>query len=338
MSNRYNGKRIFYFDVLRVIAILSIILCHTANIYKPYDYTSLKLAIPGFLNILGTVGVPLFFMISGALLLNRDFELKDFFKRRFSRILYPAIFWIAITVIISTYFLNGNDFMKIIFGVDRYTWFIWVMIGIYLFIPVINSFIKEFKLKGVEYFLAIWFITVVLKTIYKYPFNSLELSYFAGYIGYVVLGYYLANKDFKINNLVLSFLGIVLFIVFNIFHMYITYKGIGLSTEYVSLTVALTSIGAFLFIKGLTQYLENKSSKTYEKIKSGRMGGLIFIISACSYGMYFANSLIIRVIKLADINSVKLLPVLYIVIVASSLIVVYILSKIPGLKIVSGAS
>ncbi len=323
---------------MRVIAILSIILCHTANIYSPYNYTNLKLAIPGFLNIIGTVGVPLFFMISGALLLNRDINLKDFFKKRFTRILFPAIFWIAITVIFSTYILNTNEFMKIIFGVDRYTWFIWVMIGIYLFIPVINSFVKEFNIKGIEYFLAIWFVTIFLNTINQYPFKSLELSYFAGYIGYVVLGYYLANKEFKINKLVLSLLGFVLFIVFNILHMYIKYHNIGLSCHYLSLTIAFTSIGAFLLIKGLTQYLENKSSKTYVKIRSGRIGELIFIISTCSYGMYFANSLIIRVITLADINSVKLLPLLYLVIVASSLIVVYILSKIPGLKMFSGAA
>ena len=69
------------------------------------------------------------------------------------------------------------------------------MMGIYLFLPIINSFIKEYGIKGAEYFLIIWFLTIIMNSLGYYPFYELELSYFFGYIGYVVLGYYLFNKN-----------------------------------------------------------------------------------------------------------------------------------------------
>lgn len=338
MLNIYSGKRIFYFDILRVIAILSIILCHSTRMFGLHNYSNLISAIPGLLNIVGTVGVPIFFMISGALLLNREYTLKDFFKKRFSRILYPAFFWISITIIGIYLFFKPESIFKLIFGIDRYTWFIWVMIGIYLFVPVINSFIREYGLKGVEYFLLIWIITICLQTFYSYPFYKLELSYFAGYIGYVVLGYYLANKDLKLNKLVLAFLGFVLFFVFTIAHMIISYYQISyISIDNLSITSVLASTGMFLMIRYLTQYFESKGCKTYEKIKNGKVGELIFLISTCSYGMYFANSFVIRIIKLFDIHSIKFLPLTYIILVVSSFLMVLILSKIPILKKFSGA-
>lgn len=336
MSDKYVGKRIFYYDVLRVIAIFAIILCHTSGIYGKDVYTNLKIAIPSFCNIIGLVGVPLFFMLSGALLLNRNYELSDFFKRRFTRILYPAIFWMAITVLIFYFFMPQEHIMKFIFGQKYYTWFIWVMIGIYLIVPVINSFIKEYNLKGCEYFILIWLFTIILNTIHKYPFKRLELSYFAGFLGYVVLGYYLANHDFKINDLLLTAMGFISFVVFSAAGMIIRYNGIHLESGYQSITVVMASIGVFLMIKGLSNYLEGKSSKTYEKIKNGRFGDLIFIISAASYGMYFLNSIVIRFIKFYKPYPLKALPILYIVVIVLSLLVVVAVSKIPKMDKFSG--
>lgn len=336
MTNKYTGKRIFYFDVLRVVAILSIILCHTARYYSPFDFTNLKVAIPGLMNVIGMVGVPLFFMISGALLLNRKYDLKVFFKKRFSRILLPAIFWIALTSILYMTFIPHESITKIIFGQHRYTWFIWTMIGIYLFIPIINSFIREYELKGVEYFLLIWAVTIILNTFNLYPFKELELSYFANYIGYVVLGYYLDNKKLRINNLVLTFLGLVLFIVFTLFSMYVTYFNLSINAGYLSISTVLASVGVFIMFKCLATYLENKKSKTHEKIKNSKIGNLVFLISTCSYGMYFANSVILKFLKKLDLHSLKFIPIIYISVVVLSFVIVYIFSKIPILKKFSG--
>lgn len=336
MGNKYIGKRIFYFDVLRTIAILAVILCHTSRIFGKFNYTSIKLAIPGLCNVAGLVCLPLFFMLSGALLLNRDYALSEFFKKRFSRILYPAVFWIAITSILFYFIFDPSRVSDLIFGENLYTWFIWAMIGIYLILPIANSFVKEYGLRGCEYFILVWMVTIVLTTIGKYPFERLELSYFAGFFGYLVLGYYLANKDFKIPDLLLSLSGLILFVIFTVANMIIRSQAMGIECGYLSIFVVFPSIGMFLMIKGLTSYLEGKPSKTYEKLKNGTFGDAIFYISAASYGMYFVNSIIVRFLKLYGPYKLKLFPILYIVIVVLSFLIVVIVSKIPLLKKFSG--
>ena len=133
-------------------------------------------------------------MISGALLLNREYpSLKNFLKRRFARIIYPFLFW-TILILGQLYYhrYNAKFIWGVFIGEPSILWYFWILIGIYLFIPVLNTFIKEYKIKGAEYFLAIWFFTMILKTFNAYPlWTNFNLDMFAGFIGYPVLGYYL---------------------------------------------------------------------------------------------------------------------------------------------------
>ena len=85
-------ERIFYFDVLRAFAIIAVIICHVGHFFGPLTTPTQIIAEITFKNI-GMVGVPIFLMISGALLLNREYtNLKNFLKHRFARIIYPFIF------------------------------------------------------------------------------------------------------------------------------------------------------------------------------------------------------------------------------------------------------
>ena len=77
MIKNINGRnRIFYLDEIRALAILLVILCHIVR-----EFCQIRPAGSlGWISLaplidLGVIGVPLFLMISGALLLNRDYEL-----------------------------------------------------------------------------------------------------------------------------------------------------------------------------------------------------------------------------------------------------------------------
>ena len=87
MIKSVEGKnRIFYLDQIRASAILLVILCHIVREYcKIRPAGSLGWSSVAIFIDLGVIGVPLFLMISGALLLNRDYKLGDFLKRRFIR-------------------------------------------------------------------------------------------------------------------------------------------------------------------------------------------------------------------------------------------------------------
>ena len=332
-------ERIFYFDEIRALAILFVILCHTTTLYKPYFYSLSVKAIPSYLNILGWVGVPLFFMISGALLLNRDYDLKEFLKRRFVRIFIPFIFWMIITLVIGYFVLgfSNNNLISIFFGKNKYTWFVWTMLGIYLAMPVINSFIKRYGSKGIRYFLGIWFIVILLEAFGHYPFHNLDLTYFSGYLGFVILGYYLANKEFKLSDKTIMILGILTYFIFLTLKWYFQGHDLFITdSSYLSFCVIFASSGIFLFFKAISNYSKNninsKLCKTHEKIKTGVLGKIILSISICSYGMYFVNPILFNFIKILHINSIKMIPVIFISVALISWLIIAGLNKIPFLR------
>lgn len=330
-------KRIFYYDLLRAIAIFMVILVHVDGLIG-YSFDSLKHSIPGLLTATTWPAVPIFLMLSGALLLNRQYTLSEFFKRRFVRILYPFIFWVLVTGIIGFLCFNwsGDETLKVIFGLTSPFWYIWMLIGIYLFIPIINSFLKEYGLRGFEFFLLVWFVTILLATVKVPLLDGINLHYFAGYMGFVVLGYYLDNKEFKLSDKNMFYAGVLLLIASTILRMYVFRFELELYSDYNLLfTTIAQTVGLFLAVK----YLDKISIDTdnlYSKIKTNIIGKIILSISICSYGMYLVHYVIIECFEFLNIHSLKLLPVIFIITVLASWTIIFILSKIPYLKKVSG--
>lgn len=359
MFKTINGKkRIFYLDEVRALAIILVILCHVLREFcqiRPagtFGWNSVAILID-----FGVMGVPLFLMISGSLLLNRDYELPDFLKRRFSRILIPFIFWAILLPIykIFVYPTDPSNYLSLF--LDGQYWFVWMLIGVYLFLPILNSFIKEFQMKGVEYFLIIWLVTIILNTFGIYPFHNLELSYFAGYVGYIVLGYYLTAKEFNLSDRKMVWLGIILFVVFTAINIRFTLGHVKVGAvsnaalkyyHYETIVVVLQSTGVFLifeyFAKYCSKHKDTIQNKIYSFFKDGFMSKIIFTISVCSYGMFLFHYFVIYGIRWIDVNmfpiysaTVAYLPIVLIIVAFVSWLVIYILSKIPYLREISGA-
>lgn len=75
-------NRIKYLDAIKFIAILSIICIHVAIIWP---YSEIKgYNISGFSEFC-RFGVPLFLMVSGALLLGREYDLRSFFREKINK-------------------------------------------------------------------------------------------------------------------------------------------------------------------------------------------------------------------------------------------------------------
>lgn len=326
-------ERIFYYDVLRAFAIIGVIICHLDHFFGSLTTPAQILSKITF-HDMGNIGVPIFLMLSGALLLNREYpNLGDFLKRRFTRIIYPFIFWIILILAQLQYHGYNSKFIwKVFIGEPSITWYFWTLIGIYLFIPVINSFIKEYGLSGVKYFLAIWFITMILKTFNIYPlWNNFDLNLFAGYIGYPLLGYYLANEKFNLNDKRMCILGLLLFIISLTCLVYFGYSKIDLITlTYQNITIIFMAVGLFLFIR----YLDKLNK--FNSIKSNFIGKIIISLSVCSYGMYFSHVLVVKELSYHNPGSNLLFPLMFVLIVFLSWLLPYILSKIPYFKRFSG--
>ena len=335
-------NRIFYFDEIRALAILLVLLAHTIqNFPINIDY----LTSPTLLSYLtvSRMGVPLFFMLSGALLIGKEYSLLNFFKKRFSRVLIPAIFWYAI-LFISVAAANGYNFdMMYVWIYDApFPWFVCAIIGIYLVIPIFSSFIKEYGIRGAEYCLLIWFILIVL-TNYNLSedyYVRLIFNNFGLYIGYAVLGYYLTNKDFNIYSFPMMIFSLIVFIACLSVSIYYAFYFTHVVYIY-SISVIIQCISLFLFLRYFTKYALYRPKKilarAHEFVKKSWIGSLIYFISISSYTIYLMHVHIVNLLlQYYPVTTFDQLPTVYLLLVIGSLAVAVVLSKIPVLNRVVG--
>lgn len=356
MYKSVNGReRIFYLDFIRAIAIILVVLAHvTRQFYQNATLSSYKIFCSPFMDF-AVLGVPLFLMISGALLLNRDYEIGSFLKKRYMRVLIPFLFWSIFTIFFKIVFEGQSSgpmsIMELFFNLY---WFVWMILGVYLFIPVINSFIKEYGMKGIEYFLVIWAITMFLNTIGQYPFHNLELSYFAGYLGYFVLGYYLSNKNFNISNKYVLIISLIIFLIFTFINIDYTLSKATLIDrlmyyKYLTIVVAIQSAGLYSFLRYFavigSANVGSFINKIYLFFKDSFMFKIIFSISTFSYGIYLVHFtpwklftwINNHIIPIYTYNPLMWIPLILIAILVISLLILWIFDKIPILRNVNGA-
>ena len=342
------SKRIFYFDALRAFAIFCVILLHVTghlgeimnyNIHTIYSFSGIY---ETFANNFFRIGVDLFLMISGALLLGRNWDVSSFFKKRIPRIAKPFIFWsllFSIILIVSSYFIPSINFVEHFGIIDLFKvfvdtlmfkapgsvvyWFFWMMAYVYLLMPIINKWINNSRFVNVEYLLIVWiiFISVV------YPLNNQYLyliSDFISPLALVVLGYYLRYGERKIFND--PFISAILIILPSIAMLLYSYSVVGTDILFVfhrySLLVVILAVGVFCLFKS-NRFINNAS---------GKITGSISSIAFCSYGMYLIHSqLIMAVRKIFHLSSNFGFDylILFAVGFLLSWIIIYVLSKLP---------
>ena len=88
-------KRLVWADILRIFAIYLVVFVHSTSLQATSFLSVLQLII---LFAIAKTCVPLFFMLSGALLLPKVEPTSYFLKKRFLRIFVPYIFWTIIFI------------------------------------------------------------------------------------------------------------------------------------------------------------------------------------------------------------------------------------------------
>ena len=345
-------KRIFYYDALRAFAIIFVIIIHSSKWFAVYEPVhSLYWTFSASWASLGNVGVPIFFMISGALLLNRRYEIYSFLKKRLSRIFIPFAFWIVIIILFRIQFLNAQPTIQSIIEIVFYkgfVWYVWTLMGIYLIAPVINSFILDFKIKGVEYFLGIWLITILLNTLGYYPIKHVELGYFAGYLGYFVLGWYLDNKEFNISNKSMMIYNDIIFVVSSLIVVGGIYLQLLEANYYLTIWPVIQAASFYLLVKSCEMYAQEDNVSLTKRfvsfVTNSKIGQAVTSVSVCSYGMYLTHYFVIWLLiitndqtHILDARSpFKWIPLVFLAAFLFSWSLTWIFSKIPYLKKVSG--
>lgn len=239
-------------------------------------------------------GVPVFVMISGAVLLDRSEPLSTFLSKRLKRVVLPFLFW-SLVYFIFVYAGNFQKlsvlqilqilFNKLLKGTYYHLWYVYMILGIYLFVPIIRKWAQNSTKQELQYFLLLWAITLLINTNVAKYLPSIEVLYFSKYLGYFVLGHYLdkhVTTSRSRNNLYLMFFvfGVALTFLSASYlsvkenHLNITYY------NYLSPNVCLLSIGIFLLGKSIL----HSSSK------------LSISLDRHSYGIYLVHVLVLHYI------------------------------------------
>jgi len=144
------SKRIVYFDLLNVLATFCVVFLHANSRVHTFENTLAWKQALG-VEVLCYWAVPVFFMLSGATLINyrQRYSTKEFFLKRFSRILIPFVFWTvfyAVLYRINPLEIGLLEFLNRCMNTQILSifWFFIPLISVYLAMPVI-SLLKDHR-------------------------------------------------------------------------------------------------------------------------------------------------------------------------------------------------
>ena len=213
-------ERIVFLDWLRFIACFMVILVHCIEPFYLGGPEGTYIASWGdafwttVINSALRPAVPLFVMASSYLLFPLKTDTITFFKKRFSRVLIPFVVWTVLYAVIpmagagESFDITAN-FSTLRFNFMMHSghlWFVYMLIGVYMLMPLLSPWAGKVSRKEERGFLCIWAFTTILpffrpaaQAVTGYPnlwgecpWNGFGAFYYiSGFIGFLVLGHYL---------------------------------------------------------------------------------------------------------------------------------------------------
>jgi surface polysaccharide O-acyltransferase-like enzyme len=230
-------EHLAWVDLLRIIACFLVVISHSCDPFVgQFDNNRTEFLTGALVGSFVRPCVPLFVMISGVLLLPVKLDMSTFYARRAKRLIIPFVFWSM--MLPTLYYFYVNSGVKIIspninaadhrlenliqklytflFNFNYATtalWYVYMLIGLYFFLPIISAWLSQASQRDVQWFLGFWIISMCLPyvqmmaPIFGYPGKTGLLGvcdwnaygtfyYFSGFLGYLVLAYYLIKYPF----------------------------------------------------------------------------------------------------------------------------------------------
>lgn len=356
-----NSSYIFSADIIRIIAIIGVVIIHTTNaVYTRMDFFGgLTWWIAIILDSFSRISIPLFIMLSGYLMLNKNDTLEQSLKRVLSKIAIPFIFWGFFyfwlgTGVPSLSHLNPSIFKNIFYGNIFHLYFLVIILGLYFIAPMIRYYLHYISTISQDFFMKSLLVLGVLETILQFTFLSCGSENFftkwVPYTGLFVAGYVLGHRAHKPGNSKLALIYFIFFAVtlsFNYLHYFLAVQNVNfLSSEkclshytdhYLSINVVVMSIALFLFL------LNQKFGRLKQNIAVSK---LVFSLARASFGIYIVHPFIARFLEIqfhlaVDFSSWPIFAIIFVklfsVLIFSYLFTV-LFSKIPILKLTLGFS
>lgn len=213
------NNRIVFLDYLRVVACFMVILVHCcepfylggegtyiANSYDAFWVTIIDSAL--------RCAVPLFVMTSSYLLFPLQTPTSQFFRRRVVRVVVPFAIWSLLYALIPMWgcgegFDRADNLANLTLNFNMFSghlWFVYMILGVYILMPLLSPWVEKVSKRGEEFFLAAWAVTTLVPFLHQAAlalFGRAEvygeanwnefgtLYYISGFIGYLVAAHYI---------------------------------------------------------------------------------------------------------------------------------------------------
>ncbi len=338
-------RSFIWIELVRIIAIFGVVLIHVsspfASSFDPDDLTGWWYA-----NAYGSFFrncVPLFFMLSGYLLLKKNEDLGVFFNKRFSKILIPFVFWSLFYLFWKVYVDHWEDdifaeFKKLLHTPAYYhLWFLYSLVTLYFIVPVLRFVTVNSTNSILAYFLGGWFLAAfIIPILYdKADFSwNFDLRFFTGYSGYLVLGYYLGNLDIKPRQVLLAAFTFVVAYLGTVFGTHSVSMEGGYTNEYFYENFSIT-----VFSMAASQFIVLKY--WFERVDWTNSGNAIKALGGLAFGIYLIHPLIITILNqgrlgfVVDVSKMSAsygVPLVALLVFLLSAALTWALQKIPVIK------
>lgn len=307
-------NRIIFLDYMRVIACFMVIMVHSCEFFFiDGDNIGIRNLYDGFwVSVIDSAfrcSVPLFVMISAYLLVPLKTDAATFLKRRLIRVVIPFIIWSLLYATLPYLWggLSSNEvassLTRLLYnfnGASGHMWFVYMLIGIYLFMPVISPWLEKSGKRSLQGYLFLWILSSFFPYLRSYVgdiygecyWNEYHLLwYFSGFLGYVILAHYIrtyltwSRQKMLILGSLLYIAGylITATIWFNRIPTSTSLQSLELSWRFCTPNVIAMSFGAFIVIQSLFSHRSQPSR-------------IIRDISDLSYGIYLMHIFILGAI------------------------------------------
>lgn len=347
-----NNRKV-HLDVLRIIAIFLVLFTHTNT--KGYALFTISRSssffwLYLFISIFVKMAVPLFFMISGALLLGKNEPIKTIIIHRFLKF---GVTLLVFSLIMYMYFNNFNlshiklvDFIKLTWSgkINVAYWYLYAYLAFILMLPFLRKLAQNMNNKEFKFLFSIYTLIQFFK-ILQYIVSNGQVKYNPNFslffetsnIFYPLLGYFLENR-LNINNIkkswlieigVFSFLSIAVSCIMTYYHCSLIGEWKESTSQMFFKTLTyIPATAMFLYIKLVFAKYHLKDS-----IKN-----LITVIGSTTFGIYLLDTIYrettinIYYIMLPYVHSLLacIIWLLFACILGS--LITYLLKKLPLLK------
>jgi surface polysaccharide O-acyltransferase-like enzyme len=342
-------KYLIWNDVIRVVAMIMVLLLHASAPYVD-RFQHVPLYLWNYANLINSItraSVPLFFLLSGMLLLgNQEEPALVFYRKRVMRILPPLLFWSVVYIIWGIYH-HGEKYTvisaakDIINGDVRYhLWFVYVLLGLYLITPLLRFLIARLD-QGIFYgLIGLWFVIIsVFPILTKFTAVDMPLkteNLLLHYLGYYLLGFLLSKTDLSTFRSKIIWLGI--WCASSAATIYLTYSHsvdnrafVGFFYNYTSVNVVIMTVAIFLFLKSLPY------DRFFARARFNWLRTAIIELSKISYGIYLGHVLFQEILwedwpeKILR-HPLRVIPAIVVSVGVITVVLLLITRKIPIVK------